>query len=63
MMDLKSMAVVPMHEWKVPLKYRAMLLFPSGPLGLGGAANTMVWGGTYEVAGTKIYEHIHTEAT
>ena len=64
MTDLKSMAIVPMHEWKVPLKYRAMLLFPSGPLGLGGAADTMVWGGgTYEVAGTKIYEHIHTEVT
>ena len=45
MTDLKSMAIVPMHEWKVPLKYRAMLLFPSGPLGLGGAADTMVWGG------------------
>ncbi len=62
MTDLKSMAIVPMHEWKVPLKYRAMLLFPSGPLGLGEAADTMVWGGgTYEVAGTKIYKHIHTE--
>ena len=45
MTDLKSMTIVPMHEWKVPLKYRAMLLFPSGPLGLGGAADTMVWGG------------------
>jgi hypothetical protein len=44
MTDLKSMAIVPMHEWKVPLKYRAMLLFPSGPLGLGGAADTKVWG-------------------
>ena len=39
------MRIVPMHQWKVPLKYRAMLLFPSGPLGLGGAADTMVWGG------------------
>ena len=45
MTDLKSMAIVPMHEWKVPLKYRAMLLFRSGQLGLGGAADTMVWGG------------------
>jgi hypothetical protein len=47
MTDLKSMAIVPMHEWKVPLKYRAMLLFPSacGLLGLGGTADTMVWGG------------------
>ncbi len=35
MTDLKSMDIVPMHEWKVPLKYRAMLLFPSGPLGVG----------------------------
>jgi hypothetical protein len=39
------MRIVPMHQWKVPLKYRAMLLFPSGPLGLGRAADTMVWGG------------------
>ena len=58
------MAIVPMHEWKVLLKYRAILLFPSWPLGLGGAADTMVWGGsTYEVAGTKTYKHTHTEAT
>jgi len=63
MTDLKSMAIVPMHEWTVPLKYRAMLLFPSGPLGRGGAADTMVWGGVPTVAGTKIYEHTHTEAT
>ena len=49
------MRIVPMHQWKVPLKYRVMLLFPSGPLGLGGGADT------YEVARTKIYEHIHTE--
>jgi len=49
---------------KNSLKYWAMLLFPSGPLGLGGAADTMVWGGgTYEVAGTKFFENIHTEAT
>jgi hypothetical protein len=39
------MRIVPIHQWKVPLKYRAMLLFPSGPLGLGGAVDTMVWGG------------------
>ncbi len=62
-MYLLGMRIVTMHQWKVPLKYRAMLLFPSGPLGLGGVANTMVGGGTYEVAGTKIYEHIHSEAT
>ena len=53
MTDLKSMAIVPMHEWKVPLKYRAMLLFPSGPLGLGGAADTMVWGGYLRSGGNK----------
>ena len=59
------MRIVPMHQWKVPLKYRAMLLFPSGPLGLGGAVDTMlIWAGsTYEVVGTKIYKHIHTETT
>ena len=39
------MGIVPMHQWKVPLKYQATLLFPSGPLGLGGAADTMVGGG------------------
>ena len=39
------MRIVPIHQWKVPLKYRAMLLFPSVPLGLGGAADTMVWMG------------------
>ena len=61
---VKSMGIVPMHEWKVPLKYRGTLPFPSGPLGLGQAADTMVWGGgTYEMAGIKIYEHTHTEAT
>ena len=59
---VKSMGIVPMHEWKVPLKYRGMLPFPCGPLGLRQAADT--WGGgTYEMAGIKIYEHIHTEAT
>ena len=53
-----------MYEWKMPLKYWGMLSCLSGPLGLGQAADTMVWGGgTCEVAGTKNYEHIHTEAT
>jgi hypothetical protein len=51
-----------MHEWKVPLNYRGTLPFPSGSLGLGQAADTMVWG-WYHMAGIKIYEHIHTEAT
>ena len=42
------MRIVPMHQWKVPLKYRAMLLFPSGPLGLGGAGGHHgLGGGTY----------------
>jgi len=58
------LGIVPMHEWKMPLKYWSMLSSLSGPLGLGRAADTMAMvrgGGTYEVAGTKIYEHIHTE--
>ena len=42
---VKSMRIVPMHEWKVPLNYLGMLPFPSGPLGLGQGADTMVWGG------------------
>jgi len=39
------MRIVPMHQWKEPLKYRGTLSFPSGPLGLGQAADTMVLGG------------------
>ena len=34
---------------------------PVGARGIGGHHGQ--GGGTYEVAGTKIYEHIHTEAT
>ena len=57
------MGIVPMHEWKVPLKYRGTLPYPSGSLGLGQVADTMVVGAcTYEMAGIKIYKHIHTEA-
>ena len=41
---VRSMGIVPMHEWKVPLKYQGTLPFPSGSLGLGRAADTMVWG-------------------
>jgi hypothetical protein len=42
---VKSTGIVTMHdEWKVPLKYRGTLPFPSGSLGLGQAADTMVWG-------------------
>ncbi len=41
------MGIVPMHEWKEPLKYRVMLPFLSGPLGLKQVADTMVWGGGY----------------
>jgi hypothetical protein len=50
---VKSMGIVSMHEWKVPLKYRGMLPFPSGPLGLGQAADTMVWGGYLQNGGNK----------
>jgi hypothetical protein len=62
---VKSMDIVPMHEWKVPLKYWGMLAFPRGPSGLGQVVDTMVWGGggTCEMAGIKIYEHTHTETT
>jgi hypothetical protein len=41
---VKSMGIVPMHEWKVPLKYWGTLSFPSGSLGLGQAADIMVLG-------------------
>ena len=50
---VKSMGIVPMHEWKVPKMYRGMLPFPSGPLGLGQAADTMVWGGYLRNGGNK----------
>ena len=50
---VKSMGIVPMHEWKVPLKYRGTLPFPSGSLGLGQAADTMVWGGYLRNGGNK----------
>ena len=50
---VKSMGIIPMHEWKVPLKYRGMLTFPSGPLGLGQVADTMVWGGYLQNGGNK----------
>ena len=62
---VQSIGIVPMHEWKVPLKYWGMLPFPSGLLLLRQAADTKVWGGggTYEMAGIKIYTNIHTEAT
>jgi len=53
-----------MYDWKMPLKYWGMLSSLSGPLGLGRAVDTTVWGGgTCKVEGTKKYEHIHTEAT
>jgi len=59
------MGIVPMHKWKVPLKYRGMLPFPSGSV-IGARTSGGHHGlgaGTYEMAGIKIYEHIHTEAT
>ncbi len=60
----KSMGIVPMHEWRVPLKYRGTLPFPSGSLGLGTSGRNHGLGeGAYKMAGIKIYEHIHTEAT
>ena len=37
---VKIKGIVPMHEWKMPLKYRGTLLFPSGSLGLGQIINT-----------------------
>jgi hypothetical protein len=41
---VKIMGIVPMHELKVSLKYWGTLPFPSGSLGLGQAADIMVWG-------------------
>jgi hypothetical protein len=51
---VKSMGIVHMHEWKVPLKYRGMLQFPSGSLRQGQAADTiMVWGRVPTNGGNK----------
>jgi len=50
---VKSMGIVPMHEWKVPLKYWGTLPFPSGSLGLRQAADTMVWGWYLRNGGNK----------
>ena len=41
---VKSLGIVPMHEWKVSLKYWGKLPFPSWLLGLGQATDTIVWG-------------------
>jgi len=49
----KSMDIVPMHEWKVPLKYWGTFPFPSGSMGLGQVADTMVWGGYLQSGGNK----------
>jgi hypothetical protein len=51
--QVKSWGIVPMYEWKVSLKYKGMLPFPSGPLGLGQAGDTMVWGGYLQNGGNK----------
>jgi hypothetical protein len=50
---VKSMVIVPMHEWKVPLKYWDTLPFPSGSLGLGQAADTWSGGGYLRNGGNK----------
>jgi hypothetical protein len=50
------MGIVPMHNWKMPLKYWRMLPSQSRPLGLpqsGGHHGQ--GGGTYELEGKKIY--------
>jgi hypothetical protein len=51
-----------MYEWKMPPMYWVILSSLSG-LGLGQAADTMVWRGYLRSGGNKNYEHIHTEAT
>ncbi len=50
---VKIMCISPIHEWKVPLKYRGMHTFPTGTLGLGQAADTMVRGGYQQNGGIK----------
>jgi len=40
MTDVKSMAIVPMHEWKMPLKYWGMLYPEVGGWGYHGEAST-----------------------
>jgi hypothetical protein len=47
------MGIIPMHEWKVPLMYRGMLTFPSGPLGLGQTRTPWSGGGYLRNGGNK----------
>ena len=46
------MAIIYLHLRKMPLKYRGMIPYRSGPRGYR-AADTMVGGCFYKVAGTK----------
>ena len=52
-----------MHQWKVPLEYRAMLLFPCGRWGKREWRTPWSGGDTYEVVGKKIYEHMQIKIT
>ena len=56
--------IIPIHEWKVSLKYWGMLTFPFwGRWGQDKRRTPWSGGGTYKTAGIKIYEYTHTEAT
>jgi hypothetical protein len=50
------MGIVPMHEWKMPLKYWGMIPSLSGPLGLQQSGGHHGQGGVpSKVVGTKFY--------
>jgi len=49
-----------MYDWKMPLKYWGMLSSLSGPLGLGRAVDTTVWGGGYLQSGRNKKIRAHT---
>jgi hypothetical protein len=51
--DIKSMGIVLMLKWKMPVKYWGMLPSRRGRLGLRQAADIMVRGGK-KMSGTKI---------
>ncbi len=54
------MVTVPMHEWKMPMKYWGMLPSPCGPFGLLQSGGYHGQGGVpTKMAGKKSYLGIH----
>ena len=54
-LEVESMGFVPMHPWKMRLKYWGMLPSQSGPLGLRQSRGYHGCGGLYKNGGNKNY--------